>query len=325
MSNYGIENSGSGNVTINGATAMGVGTSVTQHGVAPGASAAEAVRATPEPAEDRSAREPAWDAGVVTVLSVETRAVIDALSKWGAHAVTRTRQGVVFHEFTREAHEADAAHGAHGARQDDDRRTVRVTVTQSLLPGQHSAGSAVEQLRRAYAPRLIVLVGIAGSIHPDARLGDVVVAQEVIHYEPRRVTPDGVLRRGRAHTVTAGVQHAINSFFTAHGEPWALPESPGHRALRGPIGSGEAVLADVRADERRYLREYNDKILAVETEGAGLATAVHASLGGADAAQAWLVVRGISDAADSDKNDSHHEIASRNAAFVFGSLLPHLT
>ncbi|MET8682963.1 hypothetical protein ABZV77_02005 [Streptomyces sp. NPDC004732] len=309
MSNYGIENSGPGNVTIKGATAMGVGTSVTHHGVAP------------EPAEDRSVREQAWDAGVVTVLSVETRAVIDALSKWGTHAVTRTQQGVIFHEFTGEAHQA---HQTHGARPGDT-RPVRVTVTQSLLPGQHSAGSAVEQLRREYAPRLIVLVGIAGSIHPDACLGDVVVAQEVIHYEPRRVTSDGVLRRGRAHTVTAGVQHAVNSFFTAHGEPWALPESPGHRALRGPIGSGEAVLADVGADERRYLREYNDKILAVETEGAGLATAVHAALGGADAAQAWLVVRGISDAADSHKDDSHHEIASRNAAFVFGSLLPHLT
>ncbi|MFI7320055.1 hypothetical protein [Streptomyces venezuelae] len=305
MSNYGIENSGGGNVTINGAVAMGTGTSVTQHGVAPAAESAAP--------QDSARAAPAWDAGVVTVLSVETGAVLDELSKWGSHAEARTRQGAVFHEFTRASTREQSA------------RTVRVAVTQSLLPGQHSAGGTVEELRREYAPRLVVLVGIAGSIHPDALLGDVVVAQEVIHYEPRKVTPDGVLRRGRTHTVTAGVQHAVNGFFTAHGEPWPLPRSPGHRALRGPIGSGEAVLADVRADERRYLREYNEKILAVETEGAGLATAVHASLGGADAAQAWLVVRGISDAADSDKNDSHHELAARNAAFVFSSLLPHLT
>ncbi|MEU5902080.1 MULTISPECIES: 5'-methylthioadenosine/S-adenosylhomocysteine nucleosidase [Streptomyces] len=300
MSNYGIENSGSGNVTISGAVAMGTGTSVTQHGVAPVAG--------PAAPQDPARAAPAWDAGVVTVLSVETRAVLDELSKWGSHAEARTRQGAVFHEFTRE----------HSGR------TVRLVVTQSLLPGQHSAGGTVEELRREYAPRLVVLVGIAGSIHPDALLGDVVVAQEVIHYEPRKVTPDGVLRRGRAHAVTAGVQHAVNGFFTAHGEPWPLPHSPGHRALRGPIGSGEAVLADVRADERHYLREYNEKILAVETEGAGLATAVHASLGGTDAAHAWLVVRGISDAADADKNDGHHELAARNAAFVFSSLLPHL-
>ncbi|WAL98600.1 hypothetical protein [Streptomyces sp. Je 1-369] len=307
MSNYGIENSGSGNVTVNGAVAMGKGTRVTQHGVtASPAPAPTPATATPQ---DTSQAAPAWDVGIVTVLSVETRAVLDELSKWGSHAEARTRQGTVFHEFTRE----------HPGP------TVRVAVTQSLLPGQHSAGSTVDELRREYAPRLTALVGIAGSIHPDARLGDVVVAQEVIHYEPRKVTQDGVLRRGRGHTVTAGVQHAVNGFFTAHGEPWPLPHSPGHRALRGPIGSGEAVLADVRADERRYLREYNEKILAVETEGAGLATAVHASLGGSGAAQAWLVVRGISDAADSYKDDSHHEIAARNAAVVFVSLLPHLT
>ncbi|MEV7190246.1 hypothetical protein AB0N81_00375 [Streptomyces sp. NPDC093510] len=308
MSNYGIENSGSGNVSFNGPVAMGQGTRVTQHSNEVRSGAEETVRA-PAPAEEQSTTEPARGVGVVTVLSVETRAVIDELSKWAGHAGTRTRHGVLFHEFAREA----------------DARTERVTVTQSLLPGQHSTGIAVEQLRREYAPRMVVLVGIAGAIHPDVRLGDVVVAQEVIHYEPRKVTPEGTRRRGRSHTVTAGVQHAVNSFFTAHGEPWELPESPGHRALRGLIGSGEAVLADVSADERRYLREYNEKVLAVETEGAGLATAVHASLGESDAPLAWLVVRGISDAADSRKNDGHHEIASRNAAYVFSSLLPHLT
>ncbi|MFF1376310.1 hypothetical protein [Streptomyces sp. NPDC058308] len=308
MSNYGISNTGSGNVSVNGPLAMGKGTTVTQHAVQPPAAAEEAGTA-PARAEERKPKEQVWHVGVVTVLPVETRAAIDELAQWGAHTERRTLQGTVFHEFVREA----------GAR------TIRLSLTQSLLPGQHFAGSAVEQLRRECAPRLVALVGIAGSIHPDVHLGDVVIAQEVVHYEPRKVTPQGVLRRGRSHTVTAGVQHAVNSFFTSHGEPWPLPGSSGHRALRGLIGSGEAVLADVSADERRYLREYNEKILAVETEGAGLATAVHSSIGETGAAEAWLVVRGISDAASPDKNDSHHQIASRNAAFVFASLLPHLT
>ncbi|WP_447040753.1 5'-methylthioadenosine/S-adenosylhomocysteine nucleosidase family protein [Streptomyces sp. DSM 118878] len=239
---------------------------------------------------------------------METQAVLDELSKWGSHAEVRTQQGVLFHEFT----------GGTGTR------TIRVTVTQSLLPGQHFAGGAVDQLRREYAPRIVALVGIGGSIHPDVHLGDVVVAQEVVHYEPRKVTPQGVHRRGQSHTVTAGMQHALNGFFTAHGEPWALPDSPGHRALRGLVGSGEAVLADVDAEERTYLRQYNEKILAVETEGAGLATAVHGAVGAIGAAHAWLVVRGISDAADARKGDDHHPVASQNAAAVFRSLLPYL-
>ncbi|MFD9817541.1 5'-methylthioadenosine/S-adenosylhomocysteine nucleosidase family protein [Streptomyces violascens] len=302
MSNYGIKNTGSGDVRVSGVVAMGRDTSASQHGDATTASRDEAAEVPPVTDQQ------SWDAGVVTVLTVETRALIETLSKWGTHTEVTTRQGLRFHEFTRVLGE----------------RTVRVVATQTLLPGQHSAGSAVESLRREYAPRLVALVGIAGAIHPDVHLGDVVLAQEVVHYEPRKVTPQGARRRGRTHVVTASVQHAINGFFTHNDEPWALPESSGHRAMRGLIGSGEAVLADVGADERRYLHEYNEKILAVETEGAGLASAVHASVGETDAAQAWLMVRGISDAADSRKDDSHHRVASENAAYVFRSLLPHL-
>ncbi|MEU6992624.1 hypothetical protein ABZ953_18450 [Streptomyces sp. NPDC046465] len=313
MSNYGISNTGSGNVSVSGTVAMGRNTTATRHDVRPAA-----------PAEPR-AKEQVWDVGVVTVLSVETRAVLDELAKWGAHTERRTLQGTVFHEFVHESVHEPVHESVHESVHKGEGRTVRLSVTQSLLPGQHFAASAVEQLRREYAPRLVALVGIAGSIHPDVRLGDVVIAQEIVHYEPRKVTPEGVLRRGRSHAVTAGVQRAVNGFFTSHGEPWTLPGSSGHRALRGLIGSGEAVLADVRADERRYLREYNEKILAVETEGAGLAAAAHTSFGESGAAEAWLVVRGISDAADRQKSDSHHETAGRNAAYVFGALLPHLT
>ncbi|GHC55844.1 5'-methylthioadenosine/S-adenosylhomocysteine nucleosidase family protein [Streptomyces flavofungini] len=248
-----------------------------------------------------------WDLGVVTVLSVETRALIAALSRRGTQRKTVTARRERFREF----------------RWADAGRPVRVAVTQALHPGQLSAGSAVAALRDAYAPRFLALVGIAGAIHPDLRLGDVVVAQEVVHYEPRKVTPEGIRRRGRSHPVAAEVQHAVNDFFTEHDEPWPLPGAGDHRARRGPIGSGEAVLADTEAAERAYLRQYNEKVLAVETEGAGLAEAVYA--GPAHGApEPWLIVRGMSDTAGPDKDDQHHAVAARNAAEVFCALLPHL-
>ncbi|WP_369252683.1 hypothetical protein [Streptomyces sp. R41] len=234
--------------------------------------------------------------------------MIDALSRRGAHHKEVTPHGVRFHQFS-----WDAAG-----------RTVRVVVTQSLLPGQQFAGNAVAYLRQSFAPRLLALVGIGGSVHPDVHVGDVVIAQEIVHYEPRKITPEGVRRRGRSHPVTARVQHAINDFFTENGEPWPLPDGPDHRALRGLIGSGEAVIAHVDAAERRYLSEYNEKVLAVETEGAGLVEAVHAAANEAGTPKPWLVVRGMSDEADSHKDDSRHEPAGRNAAEVFCGLLPHL-
>ncbi|MFH9070454.1 hypothetical protein [Streptomyces alboflavus] len=304
MRNNGIISGGSGNrITVSG-VAMGENTSVTgTPATGPDSrESTESAQAPPGPEPE------AWDLGAVTVLSVETRALIDALSRRGTQRKTVTARRERFREF----------------RWVDAGRPVRVAVTQSLHPGQLSAGSAVAALRAAYAPRFLALVGIAGAVHPDLHLGDVVVAQEIVHYEPRKVTPEGIRRRGRSHPVAAEVQHAVNDFFTEHDEPWRLPWAGEHRALRGLVGSGEAVLADTDAAERAYLRGYNEKVLAVETEGAGLAEAVYAGPAHDRAPEPWLLVRGMSDAAGPDKDDRHHAVAARNAAEVFCALLPHL-
>lgn len=298
MGNNGIISTGSGNRINVSDVAMGEGTSLTRSP----ASGPESAQPPPGPDPET------WDLGVVTVLSVETRALIAALSRRGTQRKLVSARRGRFREF----------------RWIDAGRPVHVVVTQTLRPGQLSAGSAVTALRDAYAPRFLALVGIAGAVDPGLGLGDVVVAEEVVHYEPRKVTPEGIRRRGRSHPVAAEVQHAVNDFFTEHDEPWRLPWSEEHRTLRGLIGSGEAVLADTDAAERAYLRQYNEKVLAVETEGAGLAETVYAGPADGRAPEPWLLVRGMSDAAGPDKDDRLHAVAARNAAEVFCALLPHL-
>lgn len=41
-------------------------------------------------------------------------------------------------------------------------------------------------------------------------------------------------------------------------------------------------------------------------------------------AQGWVVVRGVSDLADEQKDDDHQIVAARNAAMVVRALIPHL-
>ena len=64
---------------------------------------------------------------------------------------------------------------------------------------------------------------------------------------------------------------------------------------------------------------YNEKVLVVDMESEGVARHCH-SAGG----QRWVVVRGVSDLADKQKNDDHQMVAARNAAMVVQALLPHL-
>ncbi|MGW4816228.1 5'-methylthioadenosine/S-adenosylhomocysteine nucleosidase family protein [Kitasatospora cineracea] len=242
-----------------------------------------------------------WDIGVVTILSEELRAVVDELDL-ESH---RTPDGLYFYR------------GSVATREG----TVRVVVAQSQSQGQRSAMAALENLRRHYAPKLLAVVGVGGGVHAEyARIGNVIVSTDVVYYENRKINPNGNVRhRGEHRQAPARVVHGVNAFFAQH-RPTA---SQDFEIRQGPIGSGEAVIADRDAEERRYLAQYNEKILAVDMEAGGLSQYCQENLQGTDH-HGWIVIRGISDNADEKKGHGFHELAARNAAYVLRLLLPHL-
>ncbi|MFE3626296.1 hypothetical protein [Streptomyces goshikiensis] len=92
----------------------------------------------------------------------------------------------------------------------------------------------------------------------------------------------------------------------------------------GPIGSGEAVVADRDSDIRQYLSQYNEKVLAVDMEAGGLSQYWQENSVHDETNPGWIVIRGVSDNADEEKGHAHHELAARNAAHVLRLLLPFL-
>jgi adenosylhomocysteine nucleosidase len=297
--NSGVQNTGPGTINIH-ASAIGAGAAV-------GRQPQETVRHS----GDAGARHA--DVGVITVLSVETHAMTTALARAGS-----LRRRVL--EDGSRCHEADV---------EVDGNSLRMVVMQAVDRGQRSMVIAFERLRRYYAPTVVVLVGIAGGIHPAIRIGDVVVVEEVIYYDLRKETPVGTVHRGQSRPVPAAIRHAINDFFSSKGEPYRtsiadpLGISRPFSVLPGPIGSGEAVVADVESNIRQYIAGFNDKTLALETEAGGLAQAFYEMVGGAETS-GWLAVRGISDLANPRKNDENHEAASWHAAAVLLQMLPYL-
>jgi adenosylhomocysteine nucleosidase len=204
-------------------------------------------------------------------------------------------------------------------------RQVTVAAARALNPGEGAAVSAVGRLRVRYHPAVMILAGIAGAVHPSARNGDVVVATRVICYDVRKETPGGAIRRGIEFQAPASVGHAAGQFFTAHGDPALLHGSDASRAFRvhyGPIGSGNAVIADEESEIRKWLRHYNDKILAIDMEASGFAMACHDDPDSTP--PPWLVIRGISDDASPRKNDDYHQVAAVNAALTLVEILPYL-
>lgn len=245
--------------------------------------------------------------GIVTILAEEARAVI---TEFGLEEDRTKARGQWFY--------TGVVHTPTGV--------VDVIATRASGPGQRATMTALGNLWRHYSPSLLALVGIGGAIHPTIALDDVVVATRVIYYDLRKVTPAGTRHRGEEAEAPAWTVHAVNSFFTHHGDPAPLcPEhGPSFRVFPGPVGSGEAVIADKHSDIRAYLHAYNEKTLAVDMEAGGLSRFCHETTSASGTHPGWIVIRGISDHANHEKSDNRHVSAARNAAHTLRQIIPYV-
>ncbi|GAA3178463.1 hypothetical protein [Nonomuraea roseoviolacea] len=283
-----FENSGivnqGGSMTISG-TAVGDGATVVHHH---------------PPEADIGTRS---DVGVITVKDSEARAVKDALGL-----------------------DREVVGGIPYWRGSVDHRGVvaRVAMIRSLHQGQRSTMAAFEHLRETFRPAVVALVGIGGGFHPDVSAGDVAIGTRVVYYDLRKETADGVQRRGENPETPAIVGNSVNSFFVDHGEPARFEsEGSGFHVIPCVIGTGEAVIADAESEIRKYLKHYNDKVSVVDMEAGGLAQAFF-ERGNSSGMRGWVVIRGVSDHSDKDKNDAMQNTAARHAAEVLRALIPYL-
>jgi adenosylhomocysteine nucleosidase len=241
--------------------------------------------------------------GVVTIKAAESRAVADA---FGLTAKPDEVTGQRFY-----LGEVDAAGGP-----------VPLVAARTLEQGNRSIMPTLVNLRRAWNPAIFVIVGVGGAIYGKLRIGDVVVADRVFYYDLRRDAADGVHHRGEGWPAPAAITHAMNSFFDDYGEMPHLNSAGGQvRVFSGPIGSGDAVITDAHSQIRTYLRTVNEKVLAVDMESGGLVQFCHEA---PPPRPDWLVVRGISDHADHEKNEDQQPSAAYNAAITLQHLIPYL-
>ena len=210
---------------------------------------------------------------------------------------------------------------AHQAIADADGGDLRVVALQTLDRGPRSAAVAYDQLLKSFRPPIVLLVGIASGIRPDLAIGDVVISDEVIYYDARRETRDGPRRRGQTQPMAPVLRHRLNEFFRMNGTSIAAPSGE-IRLYRGPIGSGDAVIMDPLSDIVGFLRRFNEKTLAVETEASGVGQAFYEEIDTEGSLRGWLTIRGISDLANQDKGHDRHRFAADHAALVMDRLLP---
>jgi nucleoside phosphorylase len=223
------------------------------------------------------------DIAIVTILEEEYEAVLGRLSNVcpvAGTATTPNNHSWVVGEIYSPVYKA----------------SFRVVLTLSSV-GTNAALAATMNTIPVFEPQYVLVVGVAGGLG-DTKLGDVVVANRICAYEYGKLDhgfrPDSSLDS----PVDASLSGAARTLQLRR--PSWFEESPELRALRPVIHVGKVASGDKVVDDRsdaffQAVRDSRErKIIAVEMEGAGVASAIQ------DAREkqrgiGFGMIRGISD------------------------------
>lgn len=230
---------------------------------------------------------------------------------------------------------------------------VEVIIALMKEFANNNAASTATNLLRSF-PQIneIIMTGIAGGIpnlkNPNmhVRLGDIVVTNKdgILQYDNVKKTVDEITIRDaspKPSSYLLGKVNLLTAEFESNNYPWLdyikkyegklrnsvrpdekedilkmngievdhpvdnlrIPNTP--RVFNGPIGSSNTLLKDEKTRDS-LAQKYG--LLAIEMEGSGIAD------GTWTLSKGYLVVRGIVDYCNSDKNDKWHNYASICAA-----------
>ena len=196
-------------------------------------------------------------------------------------------------------------------------------------PGNNGSSALSERAIRTFEPRALLVVGVAGSLKDDVKLGDVVVADWIHSYHGGKEDEDGFHARPRGGP--AGHRLEQVAYAASLTVPWWEPLTGAvrPRVHVKPIASGEVLLNSPddslawqldRGGLREWLRRHFNDAAAIEMESAGAIRAAQLNDG-----LPFLAIRGISDRADGTKYDTADQelqpLAAAHAAAFAAAVL----
>lgn len=209
------------------------------------------------------------------------------------------------------------------------KQELSVIITRTISQGNQSIITAYNDLTTDFSPQYIVLLGIAGGITQKTKIGDVVIANHVLGYEPAAETEQGLMPKPNMYELQASSKVLLQSLQNAneHDDMKFSAIDPKKQEMHdftcyiADIASGEKVLKDKNGKSRKYIESVSSNIYAVETEATGFSVAFNEQeLSPINKPKGIFIIRGISDLADVAKSDEHQILASRHAMHVLKEL-----
>ncbi len=179
-------------------------------------------------------------------------------------------------------------------------RLYKIALIKAVKMGNVESALATNDLINIFNPNFIAMIGIAGGIPRDGLdYGDVVFANQIIDYEYSKLLPDSVESRTTSHLIDHSFIDSAQNFNWEGIIEATCPSDEKNKKSKlfiGPIASGNKVITDDK--QIKKILSYNSKTIAVEMEGEGVCTAAWQL----SVPKKTLVIRGISDMADANKD-----------------------
>lgn len=192
------------------------------------------------------------DVVLITAMYRERAAVVTELQAQGLSPRLHEHEGRYFHRF---------------ALTRAGKRALEAWLGQPTGEGPQATQALLADVL-ALAPKMILMVGVAGGVAGRVSEGDVVMARQIYNYEPGKDTSEGFLPRPQTYKCSAVLTDLANALH-AGGE------------LKGPLdgsrlhtdkdyASGEKVLMDPNSAVRKRIEAQSVDVIAFETEGHGM-------------------------------------------------------
>jgi len=204
-------------------------------------------------------------------------------------------------------------------RHDNTESSYQVVLLCLDNMGNVAAGIATARVIDAWKPSLIILTGIMGGVKERNKrdLGDLIIPDQIIGYEQSKITDRGIERRDEVLRPDNTLLEATKNFTFKISPPISRPDGKNKipEIHWGPVASGEKVIADTQTIPE--LQNNWTKLIGVEMESYGAALAAYK----AESRPRFLMVKGICDWANPDKNDKWQKYAAEVAAVFVVQLL----
>jgi nucleoside phosphorylase len=167
--------------------------------------------------------------------------------------------------------------------------------------GSMNAGGAILTVDWSidqWQPKVVLMIGVAmGANEEKQRIGDVLISETIISYENQRLSQDKIEWRS---TIASPGNVLLNRFKTVTEWQCPLPDDKIAASICGPILSGEKLIDNLEL--RNEILKNFPSAVGAEMEGAG----VYAACKSRNIPE-WILVKGICDYGDGNKNKNKKE------------------